>query len=105
MKKFALASAAMIFSLSVFAKDMQELVVTTTPPMSCQNCENKIKKNLRWEKGVKNIETNIPEQRVTIEYDAEKTTPQNLEEAFHKIGYQVEIIEETATIQPTEKTN
>lgn len=105
MKKFALASAAMIFSLSVFAKDMQELVVTTTPPMSCQNCENKIKKNLRWEKGVKNIETNIPEQRVTIEYDAEKTTPQNLEEAFHKIGYQVEIIEETTTIQPTEKTN
>ena len=93
MKKTLLTLAAVCFAFSMYAKDIQELVVTTTPPMSCQNCENKIKKNIRFEKGVKNIETNLAEQRVTIEYDAEKTNPEKIEEAFTKIGYHVEVID------------
>lgn len=93
MKKFFLAAVSIIFAVSMYAKDIQELVVTTTPPMSCQNCENKIKKNLRFEKGVKKIETNIPEQRVVVEYDADKTNAANIEEAFQKIGYKVEVID------------
>ena len=94
MKKFLLASISIFLAFSAYAKDIQELVVTTTPPMSCQNCENKIKKNLRFEKGIKNIETNIPDQRVTVEYDADKTNPANIEEAFLKIGYKVEVVGE-----------
>ncbi|MCH5236653.1 MAG: heavy-metal-associated domain-containing protein [Muribaculaceae bacterium] len=87
MKKFILTLFACLFVSSVFAKDIQELVVTTNPPMSCQNCENKIKDNLRFEKGVKKIETNIPQQRVVVTYDADKTNPENIEKAFSKIGY------------------
>lgn len=93
MKKIILSSFVAAMCLTAYAKDIQELVVTTTPPMSCQNCENKIKKNIRWVKGVKEIETNIPEQRVTIEYDADKTNPTQIEEAFHKIGYEVSVVE------------
>ena len=78
MKKALLATLGICLAFSMYAKDIQELVVTTTPPMSCQNCENKIKKNLRFEKGVKKIETNIPNQRVTIEFDADKTNPSNI---------------------------
>ena len=96
MKKFIFAATAVLFTISAYAKDIQELVVTTNPPMSCQNCENKIKKNLRFEKGIKKIETNIPDQRVVVEYDADKTNPGNIEEAFHKIGYNVEVIESDA---------
>ena len=93
MKKVLVVLVAMMFSLSIYAKDIQELVVTTTPPMSCQNCENKIKGNLRFEKGVKKIETNLADQKVTVEYDAEKTTPKKIEEAFNKIGYEVEVLD------------
>lgn len=92
MKKSFLLLLLSIFAISVYAKDIQELIVTTTPPMSCQNCENRIKGNLRFEKGVKNIETNITEQRVTITYDADKTNPEKIEKAFSKIGYNVEEI-------------
>ena len=42
------------------AKYIKTLVVTTTPPMHCRSCENKIKGNLRFKKGVKKIETSIP---------------------------------------------
>lgn len=92
MKKVILAGLAVVMAFSMYAKDLKELVVTTTPPMSCQNCENRIKGNLRFEKGVKKIETNLSEQRVTIEYDADKTNPEKIENAFEKIGYQVEVI-------------
>ena len=60
------------------AKDIKTLVVTTTPQMHCANCENKIKNNLRFEKGVKKIDTNVAAQTVTIEYDADKTKAEDL---------------------------
>lgn len=93
MKKLVLFLLAASFTVASFAKDIKELVVTTTPPMSCQNCENRIKGNIRFEKGVKKIETDLQDQRIIIEYDADKTTPEKIEKAFDKIGYKVEVIE------------
>lgn len=101
MKKLFLTLLVTLFVSVSYAKDIQELVVTTTPPMSCQNCENKIKGNLRFEKGVKNIETNLAEQRVTVTYDADKTDPQKIEGAFEKIGYKATPIgEDGKTVCP-----
>ena len=92
MRKAILTLFVALLGCTAYAKDIEELVVTTNPPMSCQNCENKIKGNLRFEKGIKKIETNIPDQRVTIEYDADKTNPEKIEEAFQKIGYNVKVV-------------
>ena len=75
-------------TLSLSAKDLKTLVVTTLPQMHCENCEKKIKGNLRFEKGVKSIETNIKQQSVTITYDADKTTPAKIIQGFQKFGYQ-----------------
>ena len=88
MRKAILTLFVALLGCTAYAKDIEELVVTTNPPMSCQNCENRIKGNLRFEKGVKNIETNLAEQRVVITYDADKTNPEKIEQAFTKIGYQ-----------------
>ena len=103
MKKLILITFLGIFACSVFAKDIKQLVVTTIPPMHCQNCENKIKKGeLRFIKGIKKIETNIPDQKVTIDYDADITNPEQIENAFHKIGYEVEVVTpETGTCNKT----
>lgn len=99
MKKTFFTLFFAIFSLAVYAADIEELVVTTNPQLSCQNCENKIKGNLRFEKGIKKIETSIPEQRVTISYDADKTNPEKIEEAFAKIGYKIMVIDEDSQPQ------
>ena len=104
MKKIILSLAAVAISFSAYAKDLQEVVFTTNPPMSCNNCENKIKNNIRFEKGVKNIQTNLKDQRVTIEYDADKTNPENIEKAFSKIGYQVTVINAETQCTATEET-
>lgn len=41
----------------------------------------------RFEKGIKKIETSVPEQRVTITYDADKTSEQKIMDSFSKIDY------------------
>ena len=77
----------MLLALGTQAKVVKTLVVTTQPQMHCDGCETKIKGNLRFEKGVKSIETNVEAQRVTITYDADKTKPETLINAFGKFGY------------------
>lgn len=79
----------MLMVLAVtFAKDIKTVVFTTTPQMHCENCENKIKNNLRFEKGVKEITTSVDNQTVTVKYDADKTTPDKIQQGFKKFGYE-----------------
>ena len=87
MKRFVIISTLALTVAMALAKDIKTLVVTTTPQMHCASCENKIKGNLRFEKGVRRIETSIPQQTVTIEFDAEKTSADALIKAFGKFGY------------------
>ena len=74
------------------AKDLRVLVMTPTPQMHCKNCENKIKKNLRFEKGVVKIETSVKEQTVAVTYDATKTDVKALQAAMKKIGYDTQVV-------------
>ena len=92
MKKIMTVTAMLVFAISMFAKDIKTVVFTTLPQMHCENCENKIKGNLRFEKGIKQITTSVPDQKVTIEYDADKTTPENIAKGFAKIGYEATIV-------------
>lgn len=86
-KKTLLFGLSLLLSTGIQAKDIKTVVVTTQPQMHCENCEKKIKGNLRFEKGVKKIETNIGKQQVIITYDAEKTNPETIVESFGKFGY------------------
>ena len=71
-----------------FGKDIRTVVLTTLPEMHCANCEKKIKENIRFEKGVKSIKTDLKTKTVTVEYDAEKTNVQNIIQGFKKIKYE-----------------
>ena len=87
---------AMLGASALAQTKSDTLVVTTSPEMHCEGCENKIKKNIRFGKGTKKIETSVPEQTVTIVFDGRKTTYADYEAAFRKIGY---------GIKPKEKTS
>ena len=88
MKKVFIFGALMLTAIVGMAKDIKTVVVTTQPQMHCSGCEEKIKGNLRFEKGVKQIVCNIDEQRVTITYDADKTNSEKIIQSFGKFGYQ-----------------
>ncbi len=93
MKKL-LFVVALVATTSLSAKDIRTLIVKPTPQMHCENCENKIKKNVRFAKGVKNIRTNLEQQTVTIEYDAEKGSQEKIAKEFKKIGFDVKVVSE-----------
>ena len=87
MKKFNMIMAAMMIAATGFAKDIKTAVFNTAPEMHCNSCENRIKNGLKFEKGVKDIKTDLETKTVTIEYDADKTNVENLVAAFAKIDY------------------
>ena len=88
---------ALALTLACQAKDIKTVVLTTTPQMHCANCEKKIKDNIRFEKGIKSIKTNLDNKTVIIEYDADKTTVPAIIEGFKKIKY------EAKEVKPTKK--
>lgn len=92
MKKILSAALFLLFSASVYAENIQTVVLTPTPQMSCNNCEKKIKMELRNVKGTKKIETSLKEQTVTITYDADKAKVQEYIDAMSKIGRKAEIV-------------
>lgn len=100
MKKSFVTFALMLLAMGAQAKVVKTLVVTTQPQMHCDGCETKIKGNLRFEKGVKSIETNVEAQRVTITYDADKTKPETLINAFGKFGYKATEVKEEKKEEP-----
>ena len=75
--------------------NLRMLVVVPTPEMHCESCENKIKSNMRFEKGVKKVETDLESQHVTITYDPKKNTVEGLQKAMKKIGYDTKVVSDT----------
>ena len=95
---------ALALATVCFGKDIKTVMLKTLPEMHCANCEKKIKDNIRFEKGVKSIKTNLKEKTVTIEYDADKTNVQNIIKGFKKIKYEAkEVKKEAAKEQKSEQ--
>ncbi len=99
MKKYLLVFVMMMVAMVTFAKDIKTVVFTTTPQMHCEGCENKIKSNLRFEKGIKSIETSVANQTVTVTYNADKTTPEKLQKGFEKFGYKARILKDGEKVE------
>lgn len=85
---------ALLSVTAVLAKDIR-VVVFKVSQMHCEKCEKKVKDNMRFEKGLKDISTEVKTKMVTITYDAEKTNVKKLQAGFNKFGYEAEFVKET----------
>ena len=86
MKAFFITLISMILSLGVMA-ETREVTLEVNPPMSCHNCENKIKENIRFVKGVTAVNPSVQDQKVVVKYNSDKTSVDKITAAFKKIGY------------------
>ncbi len=57
--------------------------------MSCSHCENAVKKAVGALSGVANVSVDLQEKKVTIEYDPEKVTVDQIKNAIEDQGYEV----------------
>ncbi len=99
MKKLLSIIIMSLMTIVMYAKDIKTAVFTTNPQMHCERCEQKIKGNLRFERGVKKIVTSVPNQTITITFDADKTTVGNIIKAFDKIGYEARQLKEGEKVE------
>ena len=88
MRRLSFVIFTLSFGVALFAKDIKTVVLKTQPEMHCANCEKKIKDNIRFEKGVKSIKTDLGKKTVTVEYDADRSNVQNIIKGFKKIKYE-----------------
>lgn len=88
-----LIAVALLMSIATFAKDIKTVVLTTDPIMHCANCENKVKENLKFVPGIKEIVPCAETQSITVTYDADKTSVEKMQASLKKAGY-------TATVKP-----
>ena len=94
MKKTMLTMVLLMITVMLSAgnKNDTTVVFTTLPQMHCEQCELKIKNNLRFEKGVKDIQTNVGAQTVMVKFSKKKTNASTILKGFQKFGYEARVL-------------
>ena len=75
-------------------KDSRLTTVVLHSEISCNNCKQRIEKNIPFEKGVKDLKVSLADKTVTIVFRNDKNTSEKLCEAVTKLGYKSVIIKE-----------
>lgn len=82
---------AFVCAGALMAKDIR-VVIFKVDQMECANCERKVQKNMKFEKGVTKLVTELKSKTVTITYDADKTSVEQLRDGFRKFNYQASVM-------------
>lgn len=96
MKRIIATACLLLFTAATAAAKELKTVTFSVPKMHCEKCEKKVNDNLRFERGVKEITTDLKTKQVTVTYDAEKTDAEKLCKSFSKFKYSATIVEKPA---------
>jgi periplasmic mercuric ion binding protein len=73
-------------SASFFANAQSDTVVIKTSAL-CEQCKERIERDLSFEKGVKSGVLNLDTKELTVVYNAQKTDPAKIRLAITRVGY------------------
>lgn len=94
-----------IFTVSLFSyaqsenRNTGEIKIHTSAV--CGMCKERIEKGLAFEKGVKDVNLDIPTKIVTVTYKPKKTNPEKIRLAISNLGYDAD--EVPANVKAYEK--
>ncbi len=99
MKKFTTILCLLTLSIFVLAgtkpkTPLRQVKFETT--IDCKNCVKKVTENVSFEKGVKDLKTELSDKTVTIVYNPDQTDTLKLAKAIRKLGYKANVIEDSA---------
>jgi len=87
-----MAIAIILFTSAAFAQkqDLKKIeTVVFKVEMDCQGCAKKIQKSMPFEKGVKDLQVDFKNQKVTLKYKTKSTTKEALKKAIEKLHFKV----------------
>lgn len=67
----------------------KETIALNVKGMTCNHCVMSIKKGLGELNGVKNVEVNLKEGKVSVEYNSKDTNVEAIKRTIDDIGYEV----------------
>lgn len=85
MKRIISITLSLLLSVSLWAASKRQTVIFDVD-IHCQGCITKIEKNIAFEKGVKDLVCDLEKKTVTVVFDPTKTSVEQLQSAFEKIG-------------------
>lgn len=106
-RKISLAMAmffafSLLFSAQTFAQEKKKVeTAEIKSSVVCGMCEDRVKKELAFEKGVKDVQVDLENKVITVEYKTAKTDKETIKKAITKIGYDAD--EMTADAEAYEK--
>ena len=96
MKKIILMCIVALFSVGITNAqepkkgDKKSVVVEFVTDIDCAGCAKKVTNTIPYEKGVKDVQVDVPTKTVTVTYDSTKTNNETLVKAFAKIKIKAE---------------
>ena len=60
--------------------------------LHCADCANKVRENLSFMKGVKDLDVSLERQRIQIVYNPLKTGAERFAEIIRKLGYKADVV-------------
>ena len=87
------ALLAMLVGVAVAApKQKAEKKIATvvfTTDLDCHHCAQKVLNTIPYEKGIKDVQVDVPTKTVTVKYDEAKNSVESLTKAFESIKVKV----------------
>jgi copper chaperone CopZ len=105
--KLSLAIILLLFTVtaSVFAQQKKEKTVVFSSNMHCVSCQQKVEKNLSYEKGVKDLVVDLKSNTIKITFDVRKTSEEKLALAITKLGYEAKVIDAAKKMEQSSGTS
>ena len=97
MKKILMLCLLAVMSFGVadaMAQKKETAALKTTvfmPNVDCEGCAKKINNSLPYAKGVKDVKVDVKTKKVTVTYDATKTSDAALIKALDKVKIKAEV--------------
>ena len=98
MKKIMmiLAMLAMVAGIATAAPKAEKKIATVvfTTDLDCHHCAQKVMNTIPYEKGIKDVQVDVPTKTVTVKFDESKNSVESLTKAFESIKVKVVKAEE-----------
>jgi periplasmic mercuric ion binding protein len=111
MKMKRISLIIIVFTGLMFAFSQAEAFAPKTESvkfwvsMKCTACQQKIKDNLPFEKGIKDMQVDLATKTVSVTFDPKKTNVEKIRLAIEKLGFEAKVIKPGEEAKPVTSTS
>ena len=90
--KTILLALTILFAMAANGQTKNDAEIKIKTSAECDMCKKRIESNLKYEKGVKFCSLDVASKVLTVTYNPEKTSAENIKLAINKLGYDADNI-------------